>query len=155
LPTISLPSFSLNKSWKTALYGPHGDKVSVVDHPSYEIDSPILKSKVAISRNGLLIANPDWEIVVDPLTFLGAKLPSDKFEIAKGDDFISYKTPHFEFGLGFHGSMKMFLVLHKPIPGNSLEFHLNVCFNSVFILYSFPFSKFFIVFILFSYIIFI
>ena len=127
LPTISLPSFSLNKSWKTALYGPHGDKsVSVVEATHFHREIAGLQVHVGISANGLEIHHPEWQVVANPFAFLGAKLPSDKHEIMCREDFFSLKTQHYKYGFGLHGAPKIFLALHKPSPGNTLDIQLDV-----------------------------
>lgn len=97
-----------------------------MDGPSFQLDNPALKARIGISANGLEFHHSEWNVGVNPLATLGVKLPSEKHEIVKGEDFFSFKTPHFEFGFGFHGAPKQFLVLHKPIPGNTLDIELDV-----------------------------
>jgi len=98
-----------------------------VDGPDFHLENPTLKARVGISANGLEINHAEWKLGVNPLALLGSKFPGEKHEIVKGEDFFSFKTPNYEFGFGFHGAPKIFLALHKPIPGNQLDILLDVC----------------------------
>jgi hypothetical protein len=102
-----------------------------VDSPSFYVENLTFKARIGISENGLELNHSEWKVIVNPLAFLGAKLPSEKHEIVRGEDFFSYKTVNYEFGFGSHGAPKIFLALHKPIPENSLDIQLDVSFSFV------------------------
>ena len=98
----------------------------LVEESAHEVEHPALNAKLNISKNGLVISGAEWSAHLNPLSFLGPKLPSEKFEILQGDDAFVLKTAHFEFGFSAHGGSKFFVVLHKTVPGNVLDLHFEV-----------------------------
>lgn len=71
LPTISFPTFSLSRSWKTGIYGPHGDKISVIEGPDFHLENPTLHARVGISAIGLDFDHSEWKLSLNPLGSLG------------------------------------------------------------------------------------